>query len=224
MTGYMVMGIGFGILLSAKGYNALWAFIMSVSIYSGTAQYLFINFISDKASLSAVALTSVITGARYLFYGVSMIDLYKNFKNKFKRLYMILALTDETYALMSVSTYLNGKEREEYCTYIAWLDHVYWIVGTVLGGILGAFIPFNTKGVDFSLTALFITICVDQWLDKANKFTNHLSALTGFASSLICLMIFGRKNFLIPSMAAIIIILFLLKDFINKNNIKESEI
>nr|MBQ6740226.1 AzlC family ABC transporter permease [Synergistaceae bacterium] len=77
MTGYMVMGIGFGILLSAKGYNALWAFIMSVSIYSGTAQYLFINFISDKASLSTVALTSIITGARYLFYGVSMIDLYK---------------------------------------------------------------------------------------------------------------------------------------------------
>ena len=217
----MVMGIGFGILLSAKGYNALWAFIMSVSIYSGTAQYLFINFISDKASLSAVALTSVITGARYLFYGVSMIDLYKKFKNKFKRLYMILALTDETYALMSVSTYLNGEEREEYCTYIAWLDHSYWIIGTVLGGILGAFIPFDTKGIDFSLTALFITICVDQWLDNKNKFTNHVSALTGFASSLICLIIFGRKNFLIPAMAAIIIILFLLKDFINKNKASE---
>ena len=215
LTGYLVLGLGFGILLNAKGYNALWAFIMSVIIYSGTAQFVFITFLTSGASLAEVAITSTVMGARHLFYGISMLERYNKILNKFKRIYMIHALTDETYALVSTA---EPELTEQYYFYVSLLDQSYWVAGTVLGALLGAVIPFNTKGVDFSLTALFITICTEQWLDNKNKISNHLSALTGFAASLICLAAFGRKNFLIPAMAAIIIILFLLRSKFSEAN------
>ncbi|MBR1417368.1 MAG: AzlC family ABC transporter permease [Synergistaceae bacterium] len=217
LTGYLVLGLGFGILLNSKGYNALWAFIMSVVIYSGTAQFVFITFLTSGASLAEAAITSTVMGARHLFYGISMLERYNKILNKLKKIYMIHALTDETYALVSnanADTNLN----EQYYFYVSLLDQSYWVAGSVLGALLGAFIPFNTKGVDFSLTALFITICSEQWLDNKNKISNHLSALTGFAASLICLAAFGRKNFLIPAMIAIIIILFLLRSKLSEAN------
>ena len=215
LTGYLVLGLGFGILLNAKGYNAIWAFIMSVIIYSGTAQFVFITFLTSGASLAEVAITSTVMGARHLFYGISMLERYNKILNKFKRIYMIHALTDETYALVSSA---DANLNEQYYFYVSLLDQSYWVAGSVLGALLGAVIPFNTKGVDFSLTALFITICTEQWLDNKNKISNHLSAMTGFAASLICLAAFGRKNFLIPAMAAIIIILFLLRSKLSEAN------
>ena len=215
LTGYLVLGLGFGILLNAKGYNALWAFIMSVIIYSGTAQFVFITFLTSGASLAEAAVTSLVMGARHLFYGISMLERYNKIANKIKRVYMIHALTDETYALVSTA---EPELNEQYYFYVSLLDQSYWVTGSVLGALLGAFIPFNTKGVDFSLTALFITICTEQWLDNKNKISNHLSALSGFAASLICLAAFGRKIFLIPAMLAIIIILFLLRPKLSKSN------
>ena len=175
----------------------------------------FITFLTSGASLAEAAITSTVMGARHLFYGISMLERYNKILNKFKRIYMIHALTDETYALVSSA---DANLNEQYYFYVSLLDQSYWVAGTVLGALLGAFIPFNTKGVDFSLTALFITICTEQWLDDKNKFANHLSALTGFAASLICLAAFGRKNFLIPAMAAIIIILFLLRSKLSEAN------
>lgn len=199
MTGYIVLGIGYGFLMNAKGYNALWSLAAGVIIYSGTMQFVAIDLFSG-ASFGATALTSLMVSARHLFYGVSMVDRYREIGG-LKKFYMIYALTDETYSLVCESN------DEDYCFWVSLLDQAYWVTGGFLGGLLGQIIPFDSTGIDFALTALFITICVEQWLN--NK--NHYPALTGLIVSVACLVIFGAESFLIPSMILITISLFILR-------------
>ncbi len=208
MAGYIVLGIGFGVLLSAKGYGALWAFAMSVIIYAGSMQYVIVDMLSGDVTLLTVALTSFMLGARHLFYGISMVDRYRGAGAS--KPYMIYALTDETYSLVcGVEAGKEGQRRRyhRYCFLVSLFDHLYWIGGCVLGGLLGPLIPFNTKGIDFVLTALFVTIGVEQWLNTRE----HLPALAGFGATLVCLLLFGREGFLVPSMVAIAMLLLLLR-------------
>lgn len=200
LTGYVVLGLGFGILLSAKGYNFLWALIMCLIIYSGTMQYVAIDLFSPGVTLTTTGLTALMVSARHLFYGVSMSERYKKIHG-IKKLYMIYALTDETYSLVF------NSDDEDYCFWVSLLDQSYWTIGSVAGAILGQVLPFNSKGIDFVLTALFVTICVEQWLSA----DNHTPALTGFAASVLCLVIFGAENFLIPAMIVITICLFAMR-------------
>ena len=200
MTGYLVLGLGFGILLSTKGYNALWALSMGILIYSGTMQFVAIDLFASGVSLGACSLTALMVSARHLFYGISMIERYGKIRG-LKKLYVIYALTDETYSLVCES------DDEDYCFWVSLLDQSYWVLGSFAGGILGQLLPFNFEGIDFALTALFITICVEQWLNAEN----HAPALIGFASSLLCLVTFGASNFLIPSMLLITIGLFIIR-------------
>ena len=199
MTGYVVLGIGYGILMSAKGYNALWSVAAGLIIYSGTMQFVAIDLFSG-ALLATTALTSLMVSARHLFYGVSMVERYRNVHG-LKKFYMIFALTDETYSLVCES------ENENYCFWVSLLDQIYWVIGGFLGGLLGQIIPFDSKGIDFALTALFVTICVEQW----HNAENHFPALTGLIASVLCLLIFGSENFLIPSMVLITVSLFALR-------------
>ncbi|MBQ6773278.1 MAG: AzlC family ABC transporter permease [Synergistaceae bacterium] len=201
MTGYIVLGLGFGILLSTKGYNALWALFMCLVIYSGTMQFVAIDLFTSGASLTESGLTSLMVSARHLFYGLSMIERYKNI-SLIKKFYMIFALTDETYSLVCES------DDENYCFWVSLLDHSYWTFGSVSGAVLGQVLPFDSRGIDFSLTALFVSICVEQWLNN----NNHYSSLTGFAASILCLIIFGSENFLIPSMILITLTLFIMRE------------
>ena len=205
LTGYLVLGIGYGILMNAKGYNALWSLAAGLIIYSGTMQFVAIDLFAG-ASFAATALTSLMVSARHLFYGISMVNRYKNI-HCLKKFYMIYALTDETYSLVCES----GDEN--YCFWVSLLDQSYWIIGGFLGGLLGQIIPFNSKGIDFALTALFITICVEQWLNTEN----HYPALTGLLASVLSLIIFGSENFLIPSMILITVMLFVLRKKIETN-------
>ena len=205
MTGYLVLGIGYGILMNAKGYNALWSLFAGLIIYSGTMQFVAIDLFAG-ASLAATALTSLMVSARHLFYGISMVNRYKNIHG-LKKFYMIYALTDETYSLVCEA------EDADYCFWVSLLDQSYWVIGGFLGGLLGQIIPFNSKGIDFALTALFITICVEQWLNTEN----HYPALTGLLASVLSLIIFGSENFLIPSMILITVSLFALRKKIETN-------
>lgn len=208
MTGYVVLGMGFGILLSTKGYGVLWALMMGIFIYSGTMQFVAIDLISAPASIAETAVTALILSARHLFYGISMVERYKN--SGIKKPYLIYALTDETYSLVCTS------DDKDYCFLVSLFDHSYWLIGSMIGAALGPVLPFNSKGIDFALTALFITICVDQWIGTKN----HSSALTGFCSSIFCLILFGRDNFLIPSMIIITIFLFVLRTKIENLELK----
>lgn len=197
MAGYIVLGMGFGILLRTNGYGILWALGMSLFIYAGSMQYLTIDLLTGGVSLVAAALTTLFVNARHLFYGISMIDRYKDSGRK--KPYLIFALTDETYSLVCRENLLQEKERKEYVFLVSLLNQIYWVGGSLLGSLLQKLLVFNTEGIDFSLTALFVTIFVEQWL-SAKK---HRQAVLGVGGSVICLIIFGKEHFLIPSMVGI---------------------
>ncbi len=205
MAGYIVLGIGFGILLKKAGYGLIWAFLMSLTIYAGSMQYVAVSLLTSGASLLSVALTTLMVNARHLFYGISMVDKYKDAGAK--KPYLIFALTDETYSLLCGDDYPEGEDPHWYSFFISLFDQCYWIVGSVLGSILGTVVTFNTAGIDFAMTALFVTVFVEQWLTTKN----HLPAITGLLCSVGCLVIFGADNFLIPTMIAITIVLSLCK-------------
>ncbi len=202
MAGYLVLGTGFGILLETKGYSFLWALLMSASIYAGSMQFVMIDLITGGASIITTALTTLMVNARHLFYGISMIDKYRD-TGKYKP-YLIFALTDETYSLVVQDTpEFSDKERSRYCFLVSLIDQCYWVTGSVVGGLLGSLIPFNMDGIDFALTALFVTIFTEQWLTAKD----HASALIGVLSSVFCLVIFGADRFLIPDMVLITVLL-----------------
>ena len=207
MAGYIVLGMGFGVLLESKGYGVLWAIAMSVFIYAGSMQYVAINLITGGASVIATALMTLMVNARHLFYGISMLDKYKN-TGKYKP-YLIFALTDETYSLVCSGTIPEGVDRNKYYFLVSLFDQVYWVIGSVIGSVVGSVLNFNTAGIDFSMTALFLVVFVEQW--KSTK--DHASAITGGAASVVCLLIFGAGNFVIPAMISITVILLLMRKF-----------
>lgn len=174
LTGYIVLGIGFGLVLNAKGYGVIWAFIMSTWIYAGSMQYLAVDLMAGGASLVTTALTTLMVNARHLFYGISMIDRYKDTGKK--KPYIIYALTDETYSLVCTENAGEGfEDRSDYYFLVSLLDQTYWVLGSVIGNVLGATVNINTEGVDFALTALFVTVFVEQWLSTKD----HRSAVIG---------------------------------------------
>lgn len=203
LAGYIVLGIGFGLLLTSKGYSVLWALPMSLFIYAGSMQYLAIDLLAGGASLITAAITTLMVNARHLFYGISMIDKYKN--AGLKKPYLIFSLTDETYSLNCGKIPENVDDPSMYFLFVSIFNHFYWVSGSVIGSLLGNIIPFSTEGIDFTLTALFVTIFVEQW--KSTK--NHRAALIGLISSIICLLIFKADNFLIPTMILITVLLLL---------------
>jgi len=204
MTGYVFLGFGFGILMQQNGFGVLWAGAMSLLIYAGSMQYVAVSLLSSGAGLLTAALTTFVVNARHLFYGISMVDAYKGAP---KKPYLIFALTDETYSLVSKNQVPEGISRHGYCLLVSLFDHLYWVGGTVLGSLAGSLIPINYEGIDFVLTALFVTIFVEQWLSTKN----HLPAIIGTASTLICLLVFGQDVFLIPSMAVIAVLLTVMR-------------
>ena len=192
LSGYVVLGTGFGILLQSRGYGLGWALAMSIFIYAGSMQYLAVELLTGGAGLLTTAVTTLMVNARHLFYGVSMIDKYR--ETGWRKPYLIFALTDETYSLNC-----NGGESREYYFLVSLFNQCYWVAGSALGAVLGQVLPFSTEGIDFSLTALFVTVFVDQW--RSTK--NHVPALVGLAASLGALAAFGADNFLIPAMLLI---------------------
>ena len=200
MAGYIVLGLGFGMILKSKGYGIGWAFAMSFFIYAGSMQFVLVDLLTGGATLLTAAVTTLMVNARHLFYSISMVEEYRGAGAK--KPYIIFALTDETYSLVCAGA-PEGVDRHAYYFAVSALNQLWWVGGSVLGGILGSALHFNTEGIDFALTALFITVFVEQWLSTKN----HVSALIGLGASLLCLLIFGAESFLIPAMAAILVLL-----------------
>lgn len=202
LTGYLFLGAGFGILLAEQtGKGVLWAFLMGLFVFAGSGQYLAVSLIAGGASLVSTAIATLLVNARHIFYGISLIDTYKGAGKK--KPYMIFALTDETYTLVTQNQPPEGMSRHRYCFLVSLLDHIYWILGCTLGNIAGSLIPISFEGVEFVLTALFVTMFVEQWLSTKN----HTSALIGVISTVLCLAVFGKDIFLIPSMVLIALLL-----------------
>ncbi|MCR4579026.1 MAG: AzlC family ABC transporter permease [Treponema sp.] len=213
LAGYIFLGIAFGLLMNSKGFGLPLVLCMSVFIFAGSMQFVAVDLISgNPASLITVALTTIMVNARHLFYGISMIDRYKNAGAR--KPYLIFALTDETYSLVC-NGYKGEKEGEyDYYFFVSILDHIYWITGSFLGALLGELLPFTIVGIDFSLTALFVTVFCDQWLTSSS----HFAAIVGVFSAILCLLIFGPDKFLIPTMLLILLLISLGKFIRRKKN------
>lgn len=203
LPGYVVLGIGFGILLYNIGGGWLSCLMMSVLIYAGSMQYVMINLISSGATIITVALMTLMVNIRHLFYGVSMLSKYENVSNK---PYLIFGLTDETFSV-AVSKKDDDIDMNKYYFLLTLFNHIYWITGSMIGNLLGNIIPFDTTGIEFSMTALFVVIMVNQY--KTSK--DHIPAISGLLITFICLLIFGSNSFLIPSMIFITVFLIFYK-------------
>ena len=207
MAGYLILGFGFGIIMKANGFSIALVTAMSVFIYAGSMQYVAIGLMTGGASLVTTALTTLMVNIRHLFYGISMLEKYQR-TGKAKP-YLIFSLTDETYSLVCGElTNIAPENRSRYCLLVSLLNHLYWVAGTAAGAAASALFRFNSQGIDFALTALFLTVFTDQWLTARKRGP----ALIGVAASVICLLIFGSENFLIPAMLVIALALSLYKE------------
>ena len=205
MAGYVVLGMGFGVLLQDQGYGFLWAILMSLTIYAGSMQYAALDLISGGAGLITTALMTLMINARHFFYGLSMLDKYQ--KAGKAKPYLIFALTDETYALLSSAKPPQGVRDHDFYFAVALLDHIYWIGGSVLGSLVGAALGMDTTGVDCAMTALFLVIAVGQWKAAGS----HLPVLLGAAATIASLMLVGADEMLLPALAVIVLGLTMLR-------------
>ena len=201
LTGYLFIGTAFGVMFQEKGYNFLWAIVMSILVYAGSGQYLAVNFFAPGVNLLQVIFLEFMVNIRHIFYGLSLLERFSEMGKK--KLYMIFSLTDETYSLFFVTKIPKDVEEHKFMFAIALLDQLYWIAGSAIGAVAGSVIPFDATGIDFAMTALFIVIFVEQWMTSVT----HLPALIGLVTGVVCLLVFGSENFILPTMVCILIIL-----------------
>ena len=210
LMGYLSIGIAFGLMLERAGFNFIWAFFMSLTIYAGSGQYLAVELLSTAAGLGTVAVMTLLINFRHLVYGLSMLEKFRG--TGWRKFYMIFSLTDETYALLAGAAVPVGVSPKDFYFAVAILDHLYWIAGSVIGGVAGGLLSLDITGIDFAMTALFVVIAVDQW--KAAR--EHLPALLGAGCTLLFLILVGEEQMLLPALGAIVAALLLLRPRLEK--------
>ena len=206
---YVFVSMAYGMMMASAGFPWYDSLLVSLTVYTGAFQFVLITFLSSGASLITIALTALLMNSRQSFYSITFLKEFKQMGRR--KLYMIHTMTDETYAV-NCTLDLPKKEKEDTMFLVALFSRYYWIVGSVLGGILGQIVPFDLTGLDFCMTALFLIIFIDQW-EKAEK---HTPALTGLGTGVICLLIFGENRFMLP---ALLIVSALLLLFQRKENL-----
>ena len=199
---YVFVSMAYGMMMASAGFPWYDSLLVSLTVYTGAFQFVLITFLSSGASLITIALTALLMNSRQSFYSLTFLKEFKQMGRR--KLYMIHTMTDETYAV-NCTLDLPKKEKEDTMFLVALFSRCYWMVGSVLGGILGQIIPFDLTGIDFCMTALFLIIFIDQW-EKAEK---HTPALTGLGIGVICLLIFGENRFMLPALLIVSALLLL---------------
>ena len=193
MCGYLFLGTAFGAVLAQAGFGPVWALAASALVYAGSLQFVMVPLMAAGTSLVTVALTALMVNARHLFYGLSYIERFSRMGHL--RPYMVFSLTDETY---SVFCGMPGEERDGVMVRVALYDQLYWIAGSVVGALLASSLPVDLTGIDFSMTALFIVICVE----RARERSSRAAMAVGAACALVSLALLGPERFLAPALAA----------------------
>lgn len=203
LTGYLFIGIAFGVMYAEKGYSFMWAAMMSLLVYAGSGQYLAVNFFVPGISYLHVIFMTLMVNIRHVFYGISLLEKFNQMGKK--RWYMIFGLTDETYSLLCTTKAPEGAGEEKFLFAISVMNQSYWVVGSIIGALAGTLVPFQSEGIDFAMTSLFVVIFVEQWMDRKNR----VPELIGVSAAVLCLQIFGAARFVLPSMLLIVLVLFL---------------
>lgn len=211
--GYIFLGIAFGLLLQKSGLSVGWAFLASALIYAGSMQFALVGILTGGLSFITTAVMTLFINSRHAFYGLTFIRRFKEMKGAYP--YMVFSLTDETYSLlcsMARPKDFTDREWKAATLFTALFDQCYWVAGSVAGALMGELITFDTTGIDFAMTALFVVICVDQW--KAAK--THIPAITGLVCGALLLAWIRSSNFILPALAATAAVLLFLRGTIEK--------
>lgn len=205
LAGFLFLGIAYGIYMNVSGFSPIYPFLMSLTIFAGSVEFVTVNLLLGAFNPLGALLLALMVNARHLFYGLSMLDRYRNTGKK--RWYLIFGMCDESFSINCTAEVPDGIDRGWFYFFVTLFNHAYWVAGATLGGLFGSLLSFNTSGLEFVMTALMVVLFLEQLL-KEKKI---LSALLGLGLPLICLLLFGRENFLIPSMLAILGILALIR-------------
>ena len=201
LTGFTCLGLAYGVLLETKGYGPMWATLMSAIAFGGSMQFVAITLLTTVFDPIQAFLLSIMVNARHIFYGLSFLDKYKGLGKI--RAYLIYTLCDESFSLISTVEPPEHVEKKDFYFWISFLNYSYWVVATALGGLMGKFITFDTTGLDFALTALFVVLFMEQWKKKENRF----AGVVGIACAAASLAIFGADRMVIAAMALILLVL-----------------
>lgn len=201
MTGYFCLGFAYGLLMSAKGFSPIWAVLMSALVFGGSIQYLAVTLLGSAFAPLQAFLLSVMVNARHIFYGLSMLEHYRS-AGRFRPA-LVALLTDETFSIVSSMEAPKGVERRDFCLWVSLLDYLYWVGATAVGALLGRVLRFDTTGMDFALTALFVVLFMEQWKKRENR----LPGLAGIACAALSLGLFGAEKMVIPAMGMILAVL-----------------
>ena len=212
LTGYLFIGIAFGVMYAEKGYSFLWAILMSLLVYAGSGQYLAVNFFVPGFSFLQVIFLTFMVNVRHIFYGISLLEKFNKMGKR--RWYMIFGLTDETYSLLCTTNVPEDVEEDKFLFAISIMNQSYWVLGSAIGAIAGTVLPINSEGIDFAMTALFVVIFVEQWMDKKNR----IPEIIGVAVAIVALKIFGASSFVLPAMLAIVALLFVGRKRLDKED------
>lgn len=215
LFGYLFLGSAFGIMLYDAGYNFIWAIFISLIVYAGSGQFLLVSLLSSAASIPTVAVMTLFINSRHMFYGLSFIDKFK--RGGWRYPFMIFTLTDETYSVNTSFSTVPGNVNEAKARYLIGLfDHIYWILGSVVGSLAGQLIPIDFTGIDFSMTALFVVIFIDLIRDQKGR--RRIVGLIGILCAVICLIIFGADKFLLPAFIITVAVLSASKPYFDIGN------
>lgn len=198
LTGFLCLGMAYGVLMQTKGYGPLWSTLMSAAAFCGSMQFVAITLLTAAFDPLQAFVLSVMVNARHLFYGLSLLEKYKGLGKV--RGFLIYVLCDETFSITSSVEPPEGVSRKAFYFFVSLLDYLYWVGGTALGGMLGGYLTFNTDGLDFALTALFVVLFLEQW----KKPENRPAGLIGIGCTAVSLLLFGPDRLVIPAMAGIL--------------------
>lgn len=205
LMGFAFLGFAYGITMRSQGFPFWLPTVMSLCIFAGSMEFVTMTLLTAAFNPVYALLLTLMVNARHLFYGVSMLEKYRDMG--MKRFYLIFGLCDETFSILCATEPPKGVDRGWFMVFVTLLNHMYWVGGATLGGLLGGAIPFNTTGIDFVMTALFVVIFLEQWLGQKT----HASALIGLLCAIVCLLVFGPGGFLLPAMGLTLLALTLLR-------------
>ena len=214
MTGFLFLGMTYGIYMNVSGFGFWYPMLMSMTIFAGSMEFVTVSMLlGGFHPLEALTMTLMIN-ARHLFYGISMLDKYKG--TGLKKLYLIFGMCDESFSINYTANIPEDVDKGWFMFWVTVLNQFYWVLGSTLGGLFGSLLKFNTEGLSFVMTALFVVIFLEQWM----KEKNHTSAVVGIVLSVLCLVIFGKDSFIIPAMLSILVVMTFLKKVMEKGGDK----
>lgn len=214
MTGFLFLGASYGIYMNVSGFEFWYPMITSMLVFAGSVEFVTVNLLLGAFNPLQAFLLALMINARHIFYGISMLDKYRG--TGLKKFYLIYGMCDESFSVNYTAEIPEDVDKGWFMFFVNLLNQIYWVAGATIGGILGGVIAFNTNGIEFVMTAMFVVIFLEQWL----KEKNHIPSILGLVISVVCLILFGADKFIIPSMAAMLIILTLLRKVLDKGDVK----